>query len=45
MGLSKAQVNQLLALLKTEGQKALGREMIFEVRPETFSFPYLYIDF
>jgi hypothetical protein len=31
MGISKAQVNQLLSLLKAEAQKALGREMIFEV--------------
>jgi hypothetical protein len=30
-GISKTQVNQLLSLLKTEAQKALGREMIFEV--------------
>ncbi|PVF99101.1 UBC-like protein [Serendipita vermifera] len=30
-GLSKGQVNQLLGLLKTEGQKALGREMVFEL--------------
>jgi hypothetical protein len=30
-GISKAQVNQLLSLLKAEAQKALGREMIFEV--------------
>jgi hypothetical protein len=29
--LTKAQTNQLLGLLKVEGQKALGREMIFEV--------------
>jgi hypothetical protein len=31
MGISKAQVNQLLSLLKAEAQKALGREMVFEV--------------
>jgi hypothetical protein len=31
IGLSKGQVSQLLGLLKTEGQKALGREMVFEV--------------
>ena len=31
MGISKAQVYQLLSLLKAEAQKALGREMIFDV--------------
>lgn len=31
MGLSKLQINQMLGLLKVEAQKALGREMIFEL--------------
>ncbi|KAG9057226.1 hypothetical protein FS842_008151 [Serendipita sp. 407] len=30
-GMSKVQINQMLGLLKTEGQKAIGREMILEL--------------